>query len=43
LTVGFLIGVLGVMADINATNRILLEEILYRQRKAELSPPPPEE
>lgn len=43
LTVGFLIGVLGVMADVNATNRILLEEVLYRQRKAELTPPPPEE
>jgi glycosyltransferase involved in cell wall biosynthesis len=41
LTVGFLIGVLGVMADINATNRVLLEEILYRQRKADLDPQSP--
>ncbi len=35
LTVGFLIVVLGVMAEINATNRTLLEELLYRQRKQE--------
>ena len=43
LTVGFLIGVLGVMADLNAADRVLLEEMLYRQRKAELTRPSPEE
>jgi glycosyltransferase involved in cell wall biosynthesis len=36
LTVGFLIFLFGVMADITATNRFLLEEMLYRQRKREL-------
>lgn len=36
LTVGFLIFLFGVMADINSTQRALLEEILYRQRKREL-------
>ncbi len=36
LTVGFLIFLFGVMADLTATNRFLLEEILYRQRKREL-------
>ncbi len=43
LTVGFLIGVLGVMAELNAANRVLLEEMLYRQRKAELNRTSPEE
>jgi hypothetical protein len=43
LTVGFLIGVLGVMAELNAANRVLLEEMLYRQRKAELNRDLPEE
>ncbi|RME59285.1 MAG: hypothetical protein D6790_10860 [Caldilineae bacterium] len=36
LTVGFLIFLFGVMADINSTQRTLLEEILYRQRKQEV-------
>lgn len=36
LTVGFLIFLFGVVADINSTQRALLEEILYRQRKREL-------
>jgi glycosyltransferase involved in cell wall biosynthesis len=36
LTVGFLIFLFGVLADIGSTQRHLLEEILYRQRKREL-------
>jgi glycosyltransferase involved in cell wall biosynthesis len=36
LTVGFLIFLFGVIADISSTQRFLLEEILYRQRKQEL-------
>jgi len=36
LTVGFLIFLFGVMADISSTQRALMEEILYRQRKQEL-------
>ena len=36
LTVGFLIFLFGVLADISSTQRALLEEILYRQRKREL-------
>lgn len=36
LTVGFLIFLFGVMADISSTQRALMEEILYRQRKREL-------
>jgi glycosyltransferase involved in cell wall biosynthesis len=36
LIVGFLIVVVGILADISATQRALLEELLYRQRKAEL-------
>jgi glycosyltransferase involved in cell wall biosynthesis len=36
LTVGFLIFLFGVLADISSTQRSLLEEILYRQRKREL-------
>lgn len=36
LTVGLLIFLFGVMADIFSTQRALLEEILYRQRKREL-------
>lgn len=35
-TVGFLILLFGVMADISSAQRTLLEEILYRQRKREL-------
>jgi glycosyltransferase involved in cell wall biosynthesis len=34
--VGFLIIVVGILADISATQRALLEELLYRQRKSEL-------
>jgi glycosyltransferase involved in cell wall biosynthesis len=36
IIVGFLITVVGILADISATQRALLEELLYRQRKAEL-------
>jgi glycosyltransferase involved in cell wall biosynthesis len=36
LIVGFLIIVVGILAEISATQRALLEELLYRQRKAEL-------
>lgn len=36
LTVGFLIFLFGVLADISSTQRSLMEEILYRQRKREL-------
>jgi glycosyltransferase involved in cell wall biosynthesis len=36
LIVGFLIVVVGILAEISATQRALLEEMLYRQRKAEL-------
>lgn len=36
IIVGFLIVVVGILADISATQRALLEELLYRQRKAEL-------
>jgi glycosyltransferase involved in cell wall biosynthesis len=36
LTVGFLIFLFGVLADISSTQRALIEEMLYRQRKLEL-------
>lgn len=36
LTVGFLIVIVGILAHISASQRALLEELLYRQRKAEL-------
>jgi glycosyltransferase involved in cell wall biosynthesis len=36
IIVGFLIVVVGILGDISATQRALLEELLYRQRKAEL-------
>jgi glycosyltransferase involved in cell wall biosynthesis len=36
IIVGFLIVVVGILADISATQRTLLEEMLYRQRKAEI-------
>lgn len=36
LTVGLLIFLFGVIADISSTQRALMEEILYRQRKREL-------
>ncbi len=36
LILGFLIFLFGVLADIGSTQRALLEEILYRQRKREL-------
>ncbi len=35
-TVGFLIFLFGILADISSTQRALLEEVLYRQRKQEL-------
>ncbi|MBX3049910.1 MAG: glycosyltransferase family 2 protein [Caldilineaceae bacterium] len=37
ITVGFLIFLFGVIADISSTQRALMEEILYRQRKQELA------
>jgi uncharacterized membrane protein YidH (DUF202 family) len=36
VTVGFLIILFGVLADVNATNRYLLEQLIYKQRKQEL-------
>jgi hypothetical protein len=36
VTVGFLIVLFGVLADVNATNRYLLEQLIYKQRKQEL-------
>ena len=36
LTLGLLIFLFGVIADITAANRFLLEELLYRQRRAEI-------
>ena len=36
LTVGFVIFLFGVLADIGSTQRSMLEELLYRQRKQEL-------
>jgi hypothetical protein len=36
VTVGFLIVLFGLLADINATNRHLLEQLLYKQRKQEV-------
>lgn len=38
LIVGFLIVVVGILAEISAAQRSLLEEMFYRQRKAELQP-----
>jgi glycosyltransferase involved in cell wall biosynthesis len=35
VTVGFLVVLFGFLADVNATNRYLLEQLLYRQRKQE--------
>ena len=35
VTVGFLIVLFGFLADVNATNRYLLEQLLYKQRKQE--------
>jgi glycosyltransferase involved in cell wall biosynthesis len=37
LIVGFLIVVVGILAEISATQRALLEELLYRQRKSEIA------
>jgi glycosyltransferase involved in cell wall biosynthesis len=39
VTVGFLIVLFGFLADVNATNRYLLEQLLYRQRKQEFETP----
>jgi glycosyltransferase involved in cell wall biosynthesis len=36
VTVGFLIILFGVLADVNATNRYLLEQLIYKQRKQQL-------
>jgi hypothetical protein len=38
LVIAFLIFLFGVLADINASNRLLLEEVLYRLKRAELQP-----
>lgn len=35
VTVGFLIVLFGFLADVNATNRYLLEQLLYKQRRQE--------
>jgi glycosyltransferase involved in cell wall biosynthesis len=37
LTLGFLLIILGIIADLIATNRVLIEETLYRTRRHELS------
>jgi hypothetical protein len=36
VTLGFLIFLFGVLADLTAMNRQLVEELLYRQRKQEV-------
>ena len=41
LIVGFQLLLIGLMADILSANRKLTEELLYRVRSLELSPPPP--
>lgn len=41
LTVGFQIVLIGLLADLVGSNRRLLEETLYRQRKAEFTPARP--
>ena len=38
LTVGFQVVLIGLLADLVGSNRRLLEETLYRQRKAEFTP-----
>lgn len=38
LIMGFQLGILGLVADLISTNRRILEEIQYRQRKQELDP-----
>ena len=37
LTIGFLLIILGIIADLIATNRLLVEEMLYRLKRQELS------
>lgn len=37
LTIGFLLVVLGIIADLIATNRLLIEELLYRSKRQEFS------
>jgi len=39
ITVGFLVLVFGLLADLNSSNRKMLEELLYRVRKLELHEP----
>ena len=41
MTVGFQVVLIGLLADLVGSNRRLLEETLYRQRKAELTPDQP--
>lgn len=36
LTIGFLLVILGIIADLIATNRLLIEEMLYRTKRQEL-------
>ncbi|MFN8468962.1 MAG: glycosyltransferase family 2 protein [Caldilineaceae bacterium] len=43
VTVGFLIVLFGFLADVNATNRYLLEQLLYKQRKQEFEKREPDE
>lgn len=40
LTIGFLLIILGVIGDLIATNRLLIEETLYRTKRQELAAPP---
>ncbi len=40
LSVGFFVFVFGVLADLVATNRVLMEDVLYRVRRGELTRPP---
>ncbi len=42
LTLGFLIFIFGVIADLIAANRLLIEETMYRIKRMELSPSPPQ-
>jgi hypothetical protein len=42
IIVGFVVLVIGLLADVNAANRKLLEDLLYRVRSLELPPREPE-
>ena len=41
LTIGFLLIILGIIGDLIATNRLLIEETLYRTKRQELAKPTP--